>query len=82
MSTTSSQPASPDQTVKTDHITVRPPELGPREVHFQFEQQHKRIGGALGVSIASHAAFALAILDAVRGAPARTGVFGKERLIA
>jgi TonB family protein len=71
MSTTSSQPVSSDPTVKTDHITVRPVELGPREVHFQFEQQQKRIGGALGVSIATHAAFALVILLFIRFAPER-----------
>src|SRR5262245_45573251 len=68
---TSSHSASSDRMVKTDHISVRPPELGPGEVHFQFEQQQKRIGGALGVSVASHAAFALAILLFIRFAPER-----------
>lgn len=57
--------------MKTDHISVRPVELGPREVHFQFEQQQKRIGGALGVSVASHAAFLVAILLFIRFAPER-----------
>ena len=45
--------------------------MGPGEVHFQFEQQQKRIGGALGVSVASHVAFALAILLFIRYAPER-----------
>jgi periplasmic protein TonB len=68
---TSSQSASPDQMVKTDHLSVRPTTAGPAEVHFQFEQQQKRIGGALGVSMASHAAFALAILLFIRFVPER-----------
>lgn len=65
---TPSQPSSPQRTPKTDRITVRA-DSGPAEVHFQFEQQHQRIGGALGVSVATHAAFLLAILLFIRFAP-------------
>jgi TonB family protein len=36
------------------HLTVRPEGLGPQEVPFLFQQQEKRLGGALGVSVATH----------------------------
>lgn len=67
---TPSQPSSPQRTPKTDHITVRA-DSGPAEVHFQFEQQHQRIGGALGVSVLTHAAFLLAIILFIQFAPER-----------
>jgi protein TonB len=38
-------------------------------VHFQFEQQQKRMGGALGASILGHLAFGLAFLVFLRVAP-------------
>ena len=50
-------PAAPRESAPgLGHLTVRPEGLGPAEVHFSFEQQQKRIGGALGASIASHGA--------------------------
>ncbi len=55
--------------VPTEHISVRPPGSGPVEVHFQFERQEKRLGGAIGVSILSHAAFLAAFLLFLRFAP-------------
>jgi TonB family protein len=36
--------------------------VGPPEVHFLFEQQQKRIGNALGVSVATHIGFILLVL--------------------
>jgi periplasmic protein TonB len=44
------------------HLTVRPEGLGPAEVHFSFEQHEKRMGGAIGVSILTHAAGVLLFL--------------------
>jgi protein TonB len=49
------QSAQPHSAPVSDHLTVLPAGLiGPAEVHFQFEQQQKRIGGALGLSIVTH----------------------------
>jgi protein TonB len=45
-----------EQTPGLGHLTVRPEGLGPAEVHFSFESQDKRIGGALGLSVLTHAA--------------------------
>lgn len=42
---------------------------GPPEVHFQFEQQEKRLGGSLAASVISHGAFVLIILLIMRLAP-------------
>ena len=42
---------------------------GPPEVHFQFEQQEKRLGGSLAASVISHGAFLLIILLIMRLAP-------------
>src|SRR5262245_56505078 len=62
MSTTSQQEPA-QQAVVTDHLSVRPDNQGPPEVHFLFEQQEKRLGGAMGASVLSHVAFiALAFL--------------------
>jgi TonB family protein len=41
----------------------------PPEVRFQFEQQEKRLGGALGVSVLSHVAFAALALLIIRLVP-------------
>ena len=49
-------PAPSEQTPSLGHLTVRPAGLGPAEVHFSFEQQEKRMGGALGMSVLSHGA--------------------------
>jgi len=49
------QSAQPHSAPVSDHLTVLPAGvIGPAEVHFQFEQQQKRIGGALGLSIVTH----------------------------
>jgi protein TonB len=52
----SSPPAAAEQTPTSEHLTVRAEGLGPAEVHFSFEQQQKRMGGAIGLSILSHGA--------------------------
>jgi TonB family protein len=48
------QPGQPEPAGDSDHLSVRPADAGPVEVHFLFEQQQKRIGGALGVSVLTH----------------------------
>src|ERR1041384_4750471 len=50
-----------DKKFESSHLHVRPEGAGPAEVHFMFELQQKRIGNALGVSMASHAAVILLI---------------------
>jgi len=65
------QPAPSNRTPESDHLSVRPSDAGPPEVHFLFEQQQKRMGSAIGVSVATHAAFLLAILLFIRFAPER-----------
>jgi periplasmic protein TonB len=51
--------AASDQSPGLGHLTVRPADAGPVEVHFSFEHQQKRMGGAIGASIASHGALVL-----------------------
>ena len=46
MSTTPPQ-SKPDPTPAQGHLYVRP-NSGPGEVRFMFEQQEKRLGGAMG----------------------------------
>jgi len=59
------QHPQPDPPDSSEHLTVRSDSDGPREVLFLFEQQQKRIGNALGVSVATHiAALALVLLIA------------------
>ena len=53
------------------HLTVRPEGLGPREVPFLFQQQEKRIGNALGVSVATHVIVLAVALFIVRMVPAK-----------
>jgi len=61
MSMPNPEPLRPEKEPVSDHLSVRV--AGPPEVHFLFEQQEKRMGGALGVSVLSHIAFiALAFL--------------------
>jgi protein TonB len=72
MSTSTQQPAA-ERPISTDHLSVRPEGAGPREVHFLFEQQEKRIGGALGASVVSHVAFLALLLLIMRIVPDRTG---------
>jgi protein TonB len=54
-----SPPAPVEQSPGIGHLTVRPEGLGPAEVHFSFEQQEKRMGGAIGMSILTHGALLL-----------------------
>ncbi|MEQ1757463.1 MAG: TonB family protein [Vicinamibacterales bacterium] len=61
--------SSSEQPSASEHISVRPVGDGPAEVHFLFEQQQKRMGGALGASIMAHVAFLLAVLLFLRVAP-------------
>ena len=67
MSTTGSQ-STPDRAPSQGHLYIRAA-AGPAEVHFLFEQQEKRLGGAMGASVISHAAFVLLILLIMRLAP-------------
>lgn len=69
---TSTQPSTSDVPFSTDHLTVRG-DNGPPEVHFLFEQQEKRLGGALGASVLSHIVFVALALFIVRLVPDRTG---------
>ncbi len=62
-----------ERPVVTDHLSVRPDGAGPPEVHFLFEQQQKRIGGALGASVVAHGVFLAVILLLIRALPDRFG---------
>jgi protein TonB len=57
----------------SDHLSVRPDNAGPREVHFLFEQQEKRLGGALGASVLSHVVFIALALIIVNLVPDNVG---------
>ena len=71
MSTT--QQPTARRAVVSDHLSVRPDDAGPPEVHFLFEQQEKRLSGAIGASVLTHGLFiALAFLVA-NLIPDRTG---------
>jgi protein TonB len=72
MSTTKQQ-SSAQRAVVTDHLSVRPDDAGPPEVHFLFERQEQRIGGALGFSVLSHVAFLALFLLVIRLVPERSG---------
>jgi protein TonB len=67
MSTTPSQ-STTDRAPAQGHLYVRV-HPGPGEVRFMFEEQEKRLGGALGASVLSHGAFLLLILLIIRLAP-------------
>ena len=68
MSTTGSQ-STPNRAPAQGHLYIRAV-AGPADVHFLFEQQEKRLGGAMGASVLSHAACVLLILLIMRLAPA------------
>ena len=56
---TQTSPGPSKATTQSSHLHVRPEGIGPAEVHFMFESQEKRIGSALGVSMATHAGIIL-----------------------
>jgi TonB family protein len=72
MSTTTQQGAA-KRPVVSDHLSVRPEDGHPPEVHFLFEQQEKRLGGALGASVLSHIAFVGLALLIINLVPERVG---------
>src|SRR5688572_20798723 len=51
------------------HLTVRPEGLGPQEVPFLFQQQEKRIGNAIVVSVATHVIMVALAIFIVRMVP-------------
>src|SRR5712691_5431941 len=67
MSTTAPQ-STPERAPAQGHLYVRAA-AGPGEVHFMFEQQEKRLGGAIGASVLTHGAFLLIILLLIRLSP-------------
>src|SRR6266542_4343321 len=67
MSTSQREPVTPEQQPASDHLSVRVG--GPPEVHFLFEQQEKRIGGAIGASVLTHVAFIAAFFLILRLVP-------------
>ncbi len=69
MSTSQPEPIRPDKPPASDHLSVRVG--GPPEVHFLFEQQEKRLGGAIGASVLTHAAALALILLIMRLVPER-----------
>ena len=71
MSPTPSSSSSAGRDNAQGHLSVRIAG-GPAEIHFLFEQQSHRIGGALSASIISHVAFLLLILLMVRLVPEAT----------
>lgn len=68
MSTTPPPQNTADRAPAQGHLYVRA-HSGPGEVRFLFEQQEKRLGGALGASVLGHGAFLLIILLIIRLAP-------------
>jgi len=55
-----------------DHLTVRSDR--PPEVRFLFEQQEKRMGSAIGLSVLTHVGAVLLILGIINILPERSGV--------
>ena len=72
MSTTSQQPTAKQVVHQTTYRSA-PKAHGPPEVRFLFEQQEKRLGGALGASVLSHVAFVLLALLIANLLPDRVG---------
>lgn len=48
------------------HVSIKPEGMGPRDTLFTFQAQNKRFGGAVGVSIATHAAIAFLLIAVAR----------------
>jgi periplasmic protein TonB len=63
--------STPERAPAAGHLYVHA-NARPAEVHFLFENQEKRLGGALSASVASHVAFALLILLIMRLVPEPT----------
>src|SRR3954470_8981584 len=63
-----SVPATKSDSPAQGHLYVHAADR-PAEPTFMFEQQEKRLGGALGASVASHGAVVLIILLIMRLAP-------------
>lgn len=55
----------------SDHLSVRPAEFGPAEVHFLFETPQKRYSGAFGAALMTHLAILGLILLLGRLLPQR-----------
>lgn len=72
MSTTTEQPAA-RQAVSSDHLSVRPDDGHPTEIRFLFQQQEKRLSGALGASVITHVAFVALFFLVTSLLPDRTG---------
>lgn len=62
MSGTHPPPPSEPQQPASGRSAAHPARAGEREISFLFEQQDRRIGGALGASVLSHAAFIALVL--------------------
>jgi len=69
--TTTPPQGSPNRAPGQGHLYVRAA-AGPAEVHFSFENQEKRLGGAMGASVISHGALVLLVLLIMRLAPTGT----------
>src|SRR5581483_11119666 len=61
-------PQNPAESTAQGHLSVHVAG-GPREVHFLFEQDEKRLGAGVGASVLTHAALVLIILLIMRLAP-------------
>ena len=69
MPTSNPEPIRPSKKAASEHLSVRVG--GPAEVHFLFEQQEKRLGGAIGASVLTHLAFLGLFLIVIRLVPDR-----------
>jgi len=69
-------PVAPREKTALGHLTVRPEGLGPAEVHFSFENQDRRIGGAVGASVLSHVGLVLlfVIISSLLPEPVRQAI--------
>lgn len=65
MAETTPPVGTPNQTPE-GHLTMHVDETHPRELHFSFERQPKRMSSAVGMSVAVHAAIAIAAFVLIR----------------
>lgn len=68
--TSSSTSAQGFASAAAGHVSLHLPDQHPPEVHFLFEQQSKRLGGAVGVSIATHIVVFVGLMIAAAILPA------------